>query len=138
MALSIYSTYPAFRQFRNLCYLKACSDHGVYHSELLKNTVFWDVMLCGSCKYCLFRGTCRLRHQCEQIVFLRSVLRLLVTAKVVPNSRKLFNLMMKVILSSETSVLTRATLRNIPEDGVFHSHRRENFKSYIVLTGWVL
>jgi hypothetical protein len=27
--------------------------------------------------------------------------------------------------------LTRATLRNIPEDGILHSHRRENLKSYI-------
>jgi hypothetical protein len=26
----------------------------------------------------------------------------------------------------------------IPEHGMFHSHRRENFKYYIVLTGWAL
>jgi hypothetical protein len=26
----------------------------------------------------------------------------------------------------------------IPEDGFLHSHRRENLKSYIVLTGWAL
>jgi hypothetical protein len=32
--------------------------------------------------------------------------------------------------SSETSVLTRATRRNNPEDTILHSHRRENFKSY--------
>jgi hypothetical protein len=28
-------------------------------------------------------------------------------------------------------VLARATRRNIPEDGILHSHRRENLKSYI-------
>jgi hypothetical protein len=33
--------------------------------------------------------------------------------------------------SSETSVLTRATGRSIPEDGILHSDRRENLRSYI-------
>jgi hypothetical protein len=35
--------------------------------------------------------------------------------------------------SSETSVLTRATRRNNPEDTILHSHRRENLKSYAIL-----
>jgi hypothetical protein len=26
----------------------------------------------------------------------------------------------------------------IPEDGILHSHRRENLKSYIALTSWTL
>jgi hypothetical protein len=26
---------------------------------------------------------------------------------------------------------------HIPEDGILHSHRRENFKSYVALTGSV-
>jgi hypothetical protein len=38
----------------------------------------------------------------------------------------------------ETSVLTRATQRNIPEYVILHSHSRENHKSYIELTGWYL
>jgi hypothetical protein len=47
-----------------------------------------------------------------------SVRRLLVTAYVVPSSPILVTLMMKVLSSSETSVLTRATLRKIPEDTI--------------------
>jgi hypothetical protein len=35
--------------------------------------------------------------------------------------------------SSETSVLTTSTRRNIPEDTILHSHRRENLKSYIAV-----
>jgi hypothetical protein len=37
--------------------------------------------------------------------------------------------------SSETSVLTRATRRNNPEDTILHSHRRENLKSYSSMIG---
>jgi hypothetical protein len=70
--------------------------------------------------------------------FLRSLLRLLVTANVIPRSQISFTLMMKEIRSSETSVLTRDTQRNIPEDGILLSHSRENVKSYIALTGWLL
>jgi hypothetical protein len=72
------------------------------------------------------------------IVFLRSVRRLLVMACVVPSSLILVTLMMEALGSSKTSVLTRATRRNIPEDTILHSHRREILKSYIALTGWTL
>jgi hypothetical protein len=33
--------------------------------------------------------------------------------------------------SRETSVLTRSTRRHIAEDGILHSHRRDNLKRYI-------
>jgi hypothetical protein len=71
----------------------------VRYEQQIKNSVFWDVTPCGCCKS-------------------RSVLRLLVTANIVPSSPILVTLMLEMIHSSETSVLTRATRRHIPDDGI--------------------
>jgi hypothetical protein len=48
----------------------------------------------------------------------------------VPSSPILVTLTMEALSSSQTSVLTRATRRNIPEDDILHSHGREILKSF--------
>jgi hypothetical protein len=58
--------------------------------------------------------------------------------RAVLSSPILVTYMMEALSSSETSVITRATRRNISEDDLLHSDRRESLKSYIALTGWTV
>jgi hypothetical protein len=104
----------------------------VFTAVTMKNCVAWDVTPCGCCKNWRFRklnasiitvtkiseiGTLAVT---SNRIFLCSVCQLLVTANVVPSSPILVIMMMEAPSSAETSGITRATRRNIPEDSILH------------------
>jgi hypothetical protein len=64
------------------------------------------------------------------------MIRLLVTANVVPSSPILVTLMMKALRSSETSILARATRRNISEADLLYLYLYHcSVISVLILTG---
>jgi hypothetical protein len=93
----------------------------------MKNAVFWDVTPCGSLRTdvsgeCIASSTrvTRIGELGTTLAVTSKQSRLVVTAYIVPSSLILVNLMMEAILSSETSVLTRAIWRNITLDGILY------------------
>jgi hypothetical protein len=79
----------------------------------MKNVVFWDVTACGT------RKTRRFGRTIVSIITgLRSVLRLLVAGNVPSSTNRVTLMKNEKRCSSETSVLTTATRRNVPEDGI--------------------
>jgi hypothetical protein len=76
----------------------------INRSTLRRNTILYCIMLYYT------------------IIFLRSVLRLLVTANVVLSYLILVTPLMYVISSYETPILTKATRHNIPYDGLLQRY----------------
>jgi hypothetical protein len=100
----------------------------VFTAVTMKNTVFWNAAPCASCKNLRSGGTYHLHHQGDMNRRARS--------NVSSNYQLKFTYSYHPGDGGHTVLLTlalrKATRRNIPENCILHSHRRENVKSYAV------
>jgi hypothetical protein len=89
-------------------FFKVCTQ--LWPVLVMKNAVFWDVAPYTSCVNRCFKGMHGLHLQ----------------------GRKNPRARIQLEQVAAATVHTRSTRRHIPEDGILHSHRRENLKSYLV------
>jgi hypothetical protein len=97
----------------------------------MKNTVFRDLTPYRCCMMRRFGGTyCLYLHVTKICERGTSASRWQRSAHAGSSLVACYSSKIEAIRSSETTVHTRSTRRHISEDGILHSHRCENLKSY--------
>jgi hypothetical protein len=83
----------------------------------MKNSIFCDGTPCGSCKNRHFGGRYHFIIRVTRISELGTVLAVTSNQSTLQRNT-MVTLMMEALLSSKTSILTRTTWRNTPEDAI--------------------